>query len=476
MVFVLGIDLGTSYFKLGVFDRAGNLCGLGRVFVPKKVGDGSLCEITTEAFWSLLKQGIAEACQQAKIQPSEIEAMAYSSQANSFVLLNNNYQALTPLIVWPDQRVKRTPSVVTQLWQRDDFLQTTGNGGGYGRELCISKLCWYQKNHPQIWSATNHVMTISDYFTYCMTGQAVGDGGTAALLGIQDLKNLKWWNQALEILGLSESQLSEILRPGTAAGVVSSDGTARLGLKAGVPFAVGSLDHHVAAIGAGVGQIADMSESTGTVLACINFTNKYRPVPDRCIGPGVDEHDYYQLVHNANGAGALQWYQQHYAADLSIAELAGLAESVEIGSDGLIAKVAPDQYDGLNGFVGISDPHTHGHFVRAIMESTAASLAMLVENLYENKPKRIVATGGGAHSDLWLRIKADLTGVEFVTSNCSEPACKGAAMLASVAAKWFESIEDVSKKWILIQRVFKPNRSNCQTYAKWHKKYIKNVV
>ena len=49
-------------------------------------------------------------------------------------------------------------------------------------------------------------------------------------------------------------------------------------------------------------------------------------------------------------------------------------------------------------------------------------------------------------------------------------------MLASVAAKWFESVEDVSKKWISIQKVFKPNRSNYQTYAKWHKKYIKTTV
>ena len=59
MELVLGIDLGTSYFKLGLFDSDGNLCGLGRVAVEKDTGNGSLCELPTERFWKLLQMGLA---------------------------------------------------------------------------------------------------------------------------------------------------------------------------------------------------------------------------------------------------------------------------------------------------------------------------------------------------------------------------------------------------------------------------------
>ena len=61
MKFVLGVDLGTSYFKLGLFNPDGELCGLGRIEVPKNVGDGSRCEVPVARFWSLLQQGVAEA-------------------------------------------------------------------------------------------------------------------------------------------------------------------------------------------------------------------------------------------------------------------------------------------------------------------------------------------------------------------------------------------------------------------------------
>jgi len=70
--------------------------------------------------------------------------------------------------------------------------------------------------------------------------------------------------------------------------------------------------------------------------------------------------------------------------------------------------------------------HTAGHFVRAIMQSTAASLEGLVDSLFpDGRPEKIVATGGGARSDLWLQMKADLLGVELVRTRCPEPACMG---------------------------------------------------
>ena len=73
----------------------------------------------------------------------------------------------------------------------------------------------------------------------------------------------------------------------------------------------------------------------------------------------------------------------------------------------------------------------------------AATLVQLVNLLSDSgHPNRIVATGGGAASGLWLRIKADLLGTEFVTTACPEPACLGAAMFAAVAAGWFKTIAE----------------------------------
>jgi len=437
MELTLGIDLGTSYFKLGLFDRECKCFGLSGVSVKKDIGSGVLYELAIDRFWKLLQNGLKDVCKQAKVEPAEIKAIGYSSQANSFILLDKSDLPLTPIILWPDERSKRIYPEVKQLWQRDDFLQITGLGIDCSNQLCINKLLWFKKNQPDTWGKTNRIMTISDYLTFSLTGQYAGDAGTASLLGLLDLQKLKWWDKAFDILGIDGSILSKPLCPGTVAGNICKSGQELLGLKTAMPFVVGSLDHHVAAIGAGVGQVADMSESTGTVLACVNFTKKYNPKKNICIGPGLKKNNFYRFAFNENGASGLEWYQKKYAPDLSIEQLVQMAEKVKPGCDSLVALPLANKYEKLTGFKNRTDKHSHGHFVRAIMESTAKSLAELVNELCkEGKPKQIVATGGGAKSDLWLQIKADMLGAEFITTNCDEPACKGAAMLAATAAGW----------------------------------------
>ena len=155
---------------------------------------------------------------------------------------------------------------------------------------------------------------------------------------------------------------------------------------------------------------------------------------------------------------------------MSIPELVDLAQEVPIGCDGLVAEFQADRYEALDGFKNRSAAHGRGHFVRAIMESTTASLAHLVDYLCPaGRPERIVATGGGARSDVWLQMKADALGVEFVRPECGEPACMGAAMLAAVAADWFCDVHAASEVWVKPSATFAPRPAQHRQYADWLK-------
>lgn len=458
MELVLGVDLGTSYFKLGLFDRHGKLHGLGRIAVETDSADGSHCELPIETFWSTLRRALQVALDQASAQTSDIVALAYSSQANSFVLLDESHQPLTPLILWPDRRVSDIDPYVSSLWHRADFSAVTGLGIDAGPECAIAKLKWFQTQCPGIWERTNRIMTISDYFTFALTGRPVGDAGTASLLGIVDVQQLCWWDEALDILSLSPEQMSSLLRPGALAGQVSDQGAARLGIPTGIPLALGGLDHHIAALGAGAGTLAPLSESTGTVLACLGLTDQFNPAGNICVGPGLGDADYYRFAFDDNGAGALEWYRQNHARHLEITELVAYAESVPAGCNGLVALPSAQKYPDLAGFENATPGHTPGHFARAIMESVAATLKKLSDDLFpQGRPARIVATGGGAKSDLWLQIKADLLGIEILRTQSQEPACQGAAMLAAIAAQWFDDLTEISELWTKTERVFAPN-------------------
>jgi len=470
MDLVLGIDLGTTYFKVALCDRGGSLRGLGRVPVPKEAGDGTRCELPVDRFWELLRAGLGLACAHARCDPADVCAVAYSSQANSFLLLGRNNEPLTPLILWPDQRAATADPVVNAIFDRDDFVRTTGMSIPFSPLCAIAKCRWFQEREPEVWARTRRIMTISDYLTFGLTRQPVGDMGTASLLGILDLKNGRWWDDALRRLGISGAQLSTPLAPGTVAGGLDADAVQRLDLKPGIPLAVGGLDHHVASVGAGVGSIADASESTGTVVACVNYSKEYRPRQDCCLGPCVGGKGYYLLTFDDNGAGSLKWYQQSHAPELRIEELVKMAESVAPGSEGLVARPQAHTYDGLDGFINVSSSHHHGHFVRALMESTAATLRKLFDALCgDQPPERIIATGGGARSDLWLQLKADLLDVEFAACRREEPATIGACILAATAAGWFPNVEAAISAWVSVRKRFAPVARNRNVYAKWYR-------
>lgn len=436
MDLVLGIDLGTSYFKLGLFDRAGRLAGLGRVAVEPDRGDGGRCELSTDRFWALLRRGLGEALAAAGANAEDVRAVSYGSQANSFVLLDADDEPLTPLVLWPDGRAANEPNNETAaLSGRADFLATTGLGL-FGHGFAIAKLRWFQRHQPAIWRRVARVQTISDHLVFGLTGERFGDAGTAALLGLYDLPGGGWWPVGLVAAGLDPAMLSTPLPPGGEVGVTTVGAANRMGLPAGIPVAAGSLDHHAAALGAGVGTLASLSESTGTVLACLRYTDDYRPQPGCCMGPtGLAAPRFYQLAFDDNGAAALDRYQQTSAPTLTITELLALA-------------------------AGTPSAGGHGSSVRAILDSTAATLARLVDTLCPTgRPDRIVATGGAARSDLWLQIKANTVGTTLIAPTCPEPATRGAAILATVAAGWFDSVAAAAGEWVTagdLVRTFRP--------------------
>jgi xylulokinase len=118
--------------------------------------------------------------------------------------------------------------------------------------------------------------------------------------------------------------------------------------------------------------------------------------------------------------------------------------------------------------------HGHGHFARAIMESIAGELSLLLERLCGNPlPDRVLSTGGGARSDLWLRTKADITGCAMVTTGFPEAACAGAAMLAACAAGWFTSPMEASSSWVRIQKTILPDPERHKVYTDWLERFLR---
>lgn len=429
---LLGIDLGTSYFKLGLFDAQGALHGLGRVRVDKQVPLPGRSELPVEGFWGLLQRALGSALTEAQAEPGDIAALSYSSQANTFLLLDQT-RALTPLIFWTDERADPMPAAAAAFAESEDFANAIGFKG-VNPQMAVAKWRWLRQHRPELWREATSVMTLADYFVFALTGERVGDASTAAFLGLYDLNRHRWWTPALEQFEVPATLLSEPLLPGTHAGYTTPRAMELLGLPAHLPMAVGALDHYAAALGSGVGRLADASISTGTVLAALTLVDHVNPAGGCYHGPQVGGNGYYRLAFDMGGAGQLEEYQARVRPELSLEKLLALATVSQV--------VERDQTDGMA--------------VRRILEGIADRHRELIARITPTPVERVVATGGGARSPLLLQLTANIVGAPVVTTRCPERACLGAAMFAAVAAGWNVSVQDAGQIMVREASLYSP--------------------
>lgn len=450
MALLLGIDFGTSYFKVGLFEPTGALRGLGRVAVGKDSPAPGRSEVPVERFWHLLRTGLAEALVQAGADAGAIAGVSYSSQANTFLLLDRADAPLTPLVVWDDRRAHPLDPAVA-AWGGAEAFRRTAGFSGLAAEFAPAKWRWFQRQEPATWARVARVMTLSDYFTFALTGEAAGDASTAALTGMHATATGGWWPEAMDFFGVSPAMLSRPLPPGTRGGRTVARARELLGLPAGVPFAVGGLDHYMAAIGSGIDRLGDASISTGTVLAALRLVDRVEPVADCFHGPHFDGR-FYRLAFDPAGATQLEDYQRRFAPGRSIAELAALAATVPPGM-----VPAP----------GLTGDRRHAVMVRALMERISATHRTLLQRLQAPRPAaRVIATGGGARSSEWLQINADMLDTTIVAPRCHERACLGAAAFAAVAAGLFKGVPEALLAMVHSDRVVTPHAPAVAFYAR----------
>ncbi|MST93677.1 MAG: hypothetical protein EXS33_00125 [Pedosphaera sp.] len=451
MALLLGIDFGTSYFKVGLFDATGALQGLGRVAVTKESPMPGRSELPVPQFWRLLRKGLAEAMARAGAKADDITGLSYSSQANTFVLLDCHDEPLTPLVIWNDRRAHPVERAVAEFGDTEKFRRTTGFAG-LAAEFAAVKLRWFQRLEPAVWARTTRVMTLPEYFTFALTGEMAGDASTAALTGLCSAAKGGWWPEALEFFRVAPDVLSNLLRPGSPCGVTVSRARDLLGLPAGIHFAVGGLDHYMAAIGSGIGRLGEASISTGTVLAALQLVDKIEPVRDCFHGPHFGG-GFYRVAVDPAGAGQLEDYQRQSAPHLTLAQLTAWAATVPPGaSEETGRREQGDMW--------------HAIMVRGMMERISATHRRLLLRLQTDWPAaRVIATGGGARSSEWLQINADMLGATVVAPRCHERACLGAAAFAAVAAEFFPDIQQALLGMVHSDRIVEPQAPNVAIYA-----------
>lgn len=453
---ILTVDLGTTFFKVSLFDDGGELCASARVAPPIVHRSSVLWELAPEAFVKTLKLAVAETLAAAPQLRSKVAAISFATQANSFTILDRAGKPLAPFILWPDERAAGGTGVGDLLSGLTAFRRQTGVPE-LGPTFAVAKLHHMLNGDAELRRVAHSVRFLPDYWLEWLTGNAATEAGVAGLTAVCDISDLHWMPQALELAGLGELRLPPVVRAGSDLGPLRTAAAEALGLPVECRVVMGALDQYTGAIGVGNVAPGMVSETTGTVLAVVGCATALEREPQPYFqGPGWSGERFYRMSFGSVSANILEWYQQGLADKPGYAELDIEAAAAAAGAGGISLRDAAMSGAVSEGFNGPAASRNRGNEVRCILERVAHALAehvAVVSGIIP--PAEIRCAGGGARSDVWLQIKADITGIPMCALKCPEPTSLGAAMLAGAALEW-GSMAELAAAWVKPRRIFEP--------------------
>jgi xylulokinase len=451
----LTFDLGTTLYKVALFDDAGRLLALRRVTPPVLHPKPGWWELDPRTF----QQPLVEAAQALREEVGgfdDVVAVSFATQANSFVLLDDRDEPLTPIILWPDQRAAELREELEAISKLPEFRERTGMPR-FSAGLALAKVLRWKHINPDLLEQTKRFCYLSDLVTLWMTGEHATEGGVAGISGAMDVQAFAWWDEMLDRVGMRTAQMPRIVRAATDLGPIRDSIAGQLGVPASCGFVAGSLDQYAGAIGTGTVEQARVCETTGTVLAAVRCADRFEDRGEIFQGAAFREDRFFQMSFSSASANLLEWHRNSLPDRPSFEELTRLAQAAS-PSD-LVIEPYDDRGPIEKCFRNLRPEHTVGQVVRAIMLSVAQALKRQIEQLCgSDRPSEIRSAGGAAKNDFWLQMKADVVGVPFVAMECEEPTSLGAAILAA-SGYGLGSVEELANRWARPRKRFEPRHN-----------------
>jgi len=471
----LGLDIGGTGAKAAVYDEEGTLLGMGRKSLDPHLHADGRVEIPIEKIKEAARRAVQEALHPCPIPPA---AVSIVSQGQTFVPLDGKGQPLHPAILWYDSRAALEAEELNR-----QLACAQSPSPRFSAISSGAKIAWLFRTYPDRMRAAHRFLLLPDYFTWQMTGRPVTDPHTAGSTGFS-LGGLDYHPAALAAAAIQKEQLAEIQPPGTVAGRLLSETAKEWGLPPDIPVIVGTNDQYAGALGAGVAEEGILAVATGTCLAAVTLKKgKVPPLPTGLFEGTFPIPGYsFVLAYTKTAGVALEWFRREFAPALSLAELDQEASQIPPGSHGILVcphfdgKVSPSPIPEQRGvFAGLTLHHRRADLYRALLESLAYCLRENIAVLTSiGLPIRAIHShGGGAASDFWLQMQADVTQFSVHRGRVTEAATLGAAMLAATGAGFFPGLKEAVQRMYRTARVFSPSLQTQTAYRQGFDRYLR---
>ena len=472
---LVGIDLGTSVIKAGVFDLDGKLLGLARKeYISERPHPGWV-EQDPELWWKKTIEAVSEAKSIAEITADQIAGIGVCGQGHSPTPIAKNGEVMHKCIHWSDRRAMEQVA-----WVKERLGQDYGNP-----KFTAVKLLWLKQHRPNIFESTYKFLLPTSFIVYKLTGEMVVDFTNALETDMYDPEAGDWSDTILATLGINRGKLPVIRDPWEVVGEVSSTAEHDIGLKTGTTVVVGGGDWACAEYGSGLVLPGRAVDTSGTSFSLAVAGKALRKM--RCDTIVQDIATIANEVIGSSGAVYCWLRDELYLAEsknagesrLNVDKL--IDEEVHFSEPGLLL-LPHFLYDYSNewsrgrGLIyGISQSTTRGQIARAAMEGLAYEMKRRIwrDDKTGIEAESIRACGRASGSSIWRQIKADIFDVQYCRTNIVEAGCFGAAILAGVGCKIYPDLVSPIEKMVKIIDRNEPRKEYHEKYMELYQAYCR---
>jgi len=438
-MYSMGIDSGTQGTKALLVDlETGQVLGRGysrHVLVSGlKPGESE----QNPATWvKAMEEAMAEAIKSAAVSPAKIVTLGVSGQQHGFVALDKNFHSIRPAKLWNDtSTVEETEEIIQSMGGKKSIIDKLGISLAVG--YTASKVLWLKKHEPDNFRRLHLTLLPHNYLNLYLTGQPHMEYGDASGTGLMDIRNLSWHNEVLNIIDPElENKLPALSHPRHPVGYIKKEVAEKFGFKR-VLVSSGGGDNMMAAIGTGNVAEGIITLSLGTSGTIFSYSDQAFIDPEGEIAAFCDSSGgWLPLLCTMNVTNTTELLKE--LLDLDNEDVENMVASAKPGASGLIflpficgerVPVLPQAsavFFGLN-----SQNFNRENLARAVIEGTVLNLGYGFARMQALglKAEEIRATGGGARSQAWLQVVADVFQSPVITLKEPESAAFGAALQA----------------------------------------------
>ncbi len=472
-----GIDVGTTGCKLTAYDDKGTpVCDYYKAYeVSRKSGEHEIdAEIIFESVCDVI-QNVSKKCQ--------LSAIGVTTFGETFVMLDENDNVLLPSMLYTDPRGEEECKKLCDALGESRLIEISGVKPH--QMYSLPKVMWIKNNCPDIYEKAKRILLMEDYIVYKLSGCATIDYSLAARTLGFDIRQKCWSDEIFDAAGIDKNLFSKPVTAFNIAGDLKESVAKQLGIISNVKIVNGAHDQVAAAVGAGVFEVGQAVDGTGTV-ECV--TPVFDKIPENeklydegySVVPYVFDGTYVCYALSFTGGAVIKWFRDNFAENKSYKEL---DDSVKEGPSGIM--VMPHFAGAANPYMdngtkaailGLTLEHTDADLYKALMEGVTYEIMTNIEHLetFGIRLEKLFATGGGASSDVWLQIKADILNRPVTALSAKEVGACGTCMMVGVAMGIYKDLYEAKEFFVKEKKTYVPCADNAIKYKKYYDTY-KNI-